>query len=77
MVVHIYRLGRWCQERRIPFLPSVFKAVNRIVFGVVLPPTARLGRGVLLSYQGLRSARCWLKLQHVVVGCGGHVVLNR
>lgn len=53
MVVQIYRLGRWCQERRIPFLPSMFKVVNRIVFGVVLPPTARLGCGVLLSYQGL------------------------
>lgn len=53
MVVHIYRLGRWCHERNIPILPSVFKAVNRIVFGVVLPPGARLGHGVLLSYQGL------------------------
>lgn len=53
MVIRIYRLARWLYLRKVPFLPQVLKIVNRIVFGVVLPPSANLGARVLLSYQGL------------------------
>lgn len=53
MVIPIYRFARWCHVRRIPFLPRLLKVLNRVAFGVVLPPTARLGKDVLLSYQGL------------------------
>ncbi|MCZ8077029.1 MAG: serine acetyltransferase [Paucibacter sp.] len=31
----------------------LLKALNRVLWGVVLPPSAELGRGVLLGYQGL------------------------
>jgi serine O-acetyltransferase len=34
-------------------LPGLLKVLNRVVFGVLLPPSAVLGARVLLSYQGL------------------------
>lgn len=49
----IYRISHWLHLRRIPLLPWLLKGVNRILFNVVLPPAARLGKDVLLSYQGL------------------------
>jgi serine O-acetyltransferase len=53
MALKIYRLAHWLWRHRIPFLPWLLKALNRIVFAVVLPPSARIGRGVVLSYEGL------------------------
>lgn len=72
MVVGIYRLARWLYLKRVPLLPSVLKVLNRIVFGVVLPPSARLGRNVLLSYEGLGTVihRHALIEDDVVIGTG-------
>lgn len=53
MVVRLHRLGHWCHLRKVPLVPAAIKAFNRLAFGVVLPPSARLGKNVLLSYQGL------------------------
>lgn len=53
MMMRIYRLARWLHLRRVPLLPWLLRALNRIVFGVVLPPSAQIGKDVLLSYQGL------------------------
>lgn len=53
MVLRIHHLAHWLLEHRVPLLPRLLKIVNRIVFGVVIPPAARIGRGVLFSYQGL------------------------
>lgn len=53
MVIRIYRASRWLLLHRVPLLPRLLYGLNRIVFGVVLPPSASLGRGVLLSYKGL------------------------
>ena len=53
MVVRIYRWANWCYRHRIPLLPFIFKSFNRIVFAVVLPPSATVGRNVLFSYEGL------------------------
>lgn len=41
------------QRARVPLLPRLLCAVNRIVFAAVVPPGAQLGRGVLLGYKGL------------------------
>jgi serine O-acetyltransferase len=38
---------------RVPLFPWLLKSFNRIVFSVVLPPSAQLGRNVILSYEGL------------------------
>jgi serine O-acetyltransferase len=53
MMIRIYRLARWLYCRGVPVLPWVLKSINRIAFGVVLPPSTRVGQGVLLSYEGL------------------------
>lgn len=43
------RLHRW----RVPVLPKLCYAFNRIVFTTVVPPGVQLGNGVLLGYKGL------------------------
>ncbi len=53
MVLSIHRVAHWLWKRRIPVLPKLLKITNRIVFSVVLPPSVRIGEGVLISYQGL------------------------
>jgi serine O-acetyltransferase len=53
IALRIYRVAHWLHCRRVPLLPWLLKSFNRIVFSVVLPPSARIGRGVLLSYEGL------------------------
>lgn len=53
IALRIYRASRWLHERRVPLLPWLLKAANRIVFSTVLPPGARIGRNVILSYEGL------------------------
>lgn len=49
----IYRTARWLHVRGVPLLPKLLYVVNRMAFGVVLPPSAELGYGVVLGYQGL------------------------
>lgn len=53
MILRVHALANWMWRHRVPLLPWLLKAFNRIVFGVVIPPQTRIGRGVLLSYQGL------------------------
>lgn len=49
----IYRLSHLLWRWRVPLLPFLLKAFNRLAFGTVLPPSVVMGTGVLLSYQGL------------------------
>ena len=53
IALRIYRLANWLHRHRVPGLPWGLKSLNRIVFSVVLPPSAVLGRDVILSYEGL------------------------
>lgn len=53
MPIKIYRIAHWLWKHNVPFLPSLLKILNRVVFAVVLPPSAKLSEGVLLSYNGL------------------------
>lgn len=53
MMLRIYRVAHWCLRHRIPVMPFLLKSVNRIMFAVVLPPSAVVGRNVLFSYEGL------------------------
>lgn len=52
-MLKIYRLANWLHRCGVPVIPFLLKALNRIVFAVVLPPATRVGPGVLFSYQGL------------------------
>ncbi|WP_427913588.1 serine O-acetyltransferase [Ramlibacter sp. MMS24-I3-19] len=49
----IYRLGHLASALHIPLIPRLAYLVNRILFAVVLPPTARIGRNVVIAYSGL------------------------
>lgn len=62
----IYRIAHWLLRWRVPLLPGLLKALNRIVFAVVLPPSATVGRGVLFSYSGLGT----VVHRHAVIGDG-------
>lgn len=53
MPITLYRIARWLHLHHVPLLPVLLKILNRIIWSVVLPHTAELGRGVLLGYQGL------------------------
>lgn len=53
MPLTIYRIARWLYLHHVPGLPRLLKIANRMLFGVVLPPSAELGRDVILGYQGL------------------------
>jgi serine O-acetyltransferase len=65
-VVRLHRLSHWLWRKGVPLIPWLIKVFCRIVFGVVLPPSVRLGNGVILSYEGLGTV-----LHHdAVVGNG-------
>jgi serine O-acetyltransferase len=49
----VHRVAHALHQARVPLLPRLLYAVNRIAFALVLPPQARLGPGVILGYQGL------------------------
>ncbi|MES2205195.1 MAG: serine O-acetyltransferase [Pseudomonadota bacterium] len=72
MVLQIYRLAHWLKNHKIPLLPFLLKSLNRIMFSVVLPPTAILGKNVLLSYEGLGTVihRRAVIGDNVVIGSG-------
>jgi serine O-acetyltransferase len=52
-VLALYRVAHALHRARIPLLPRVLCGINRILFAVVLPASAQVGRGVLFGYQGL------------------------
>ncbi len=64
MPVKLYRLSHWLWQRGIPVIPQLIKIINRVVFSVVLPPSAQLGKDVLLSYHGLGT----VIHRHAVIG---------
>lgn len=49
----LHRIAHRLHRAGVPLLPRLLYGLNRMLFAVVLPPAARLGRGVLLGYQGL------------------------
>lgn len=49
----LFRLYSWLYRCHVPLLPRLLYVCNRIIFSVALPPSVRLGRGVVLAYQGL------------------------
>lgn len=52
-MLYIHRIAHWLWRHKVPVLPWMLKAVNRILFGVVLPPATKVGPNVLIAYQGL------------------------
>jgi len=52
-MIHFYRIARRLYLWRVPYLPRLIYIFNRIMFGVVLPPSAQVGRNVIFGYSGL------------------------
>ncbi len=52
-MIYFYRLLRWLYLRHVPVLPRLIYIFNRIVFAVVLPPSAEVGGNVVFGYSGL------------------------
>ena len=52
-VIAIYRIGNFFYRLHFPILPKFFSLVNRIVFAVWLPSSARIGKKFTLGYWGL------------------------
>jgi len=53
MMQTIWRLSNHLHRWRVPVLPKLCYAFNRIVFSAVVPPGVQIGTGVLLGYKGL------------------------
>lgn len=61
MVIFLYRISHALWRWRVPLIPRLLYGINRVLFAVVLPPSAVIGRDVLLGYSGLGiviHARC-------------------
>jgi serine O-acetyltransferase len=52
-VIHFFRIARKLHLLGIPLLPRLIYIFNRILFGVVLPPSAKVGKNVVFGYSGL------------------------
>jgi len=72
IALRLYRLSHWLHRHHVPLLPWLLKSANRILFATVLPPSARIGRGVLLSYEGLGTVihRRAVIEEHATIGAG-------
>jgi len=53
MVLRIHAIAHRLWSLGIPLLPRLLYGVNRLAFAVVLPPSVRVGKGVMLGYSGL------------------------
>lgn len=53
MMLRLFRLAHASHCWGIPLLPRLLYGINRILFSVVLPPSVKLGRDVVLGYSGL------------------------
>lgn len=52
-MIYLYRISHWLFAHRIPILPRLFYALNRMVFAIALPPSVKVGKDVLFGYSGL------------------------
>lgn len=53
MLIKIWRLSSILYKYKIPVVPHLIYIFNRIIFSTVIPPSAKIGRSVVLGYQGL------------------------
>lgn len=49
----LYRIGRWCYERRIPLVPALAYRLIYLLCNAAIPMSADIGEGVELAYGGL------------------------
>lgn len=52
-VIVIYRIGNFFYRSHIPVLPKFFSLLNRFLFSVWIPSSAKIGKKITLGYWGL------------------------
>lgn len=52
-MIKIFRFARWLFLIGVPIVPRLLYIFNRLMFSVVLPPSAEVGRDVVFGYSGL------------------------
>ena len=53
IVIVFFRIGSYLRKLKIPLIPFLLDYFNRIIFGIWLPSTAKIGKGIVLGYGGL------------------------
>ncbi|SFR44888.1 serine O-acetyltransferase [Pseudidiomarina maritima] len=48
----LFKLAYTFHKLKIPLLPSFFTILNRVIWGIYLPPTVQLGKNVKFAYGG-------------------------
>ena len=69
-MIHIFRMASWHYQLKVPFLPRLLYALNRVLIAAVLPPSG--GKDVFFSYSCLGivvHARCTVG-NRVTIGQG-------
>lgn len=51
--MHLYRLGNWCHQRRIPLVPKLMRNLIYFIFHAYIPSSANIGTGTVFGYRGL------------------------
>lgn len=54
-MIRLFRLYSFLFRHNVPVFPRLLYFINRILFSVVLPPSAIIGRNVTFAYQGLAT----------------------
>lgn len=53
MTLFLYRVSHWLWRHKVPILPRLIYLLNRVVCSAVVPPSAKIGKRVLLGYGGV------------------------
>lgn len=48
--IHLYRVGRWFHERRIPLVPKLVRNLLFLLFNSYIPSSANIGKGTVFAY---------------------------
>ncbi|MDB4492499.1 hypothetical protein N9200_00630 [Akkermansiaceae bacterium] len=51
--VRFYRVGNFFWRKKIPFLPTLFSYINRLLMGCWIPSTASIGKPFKTGYWGI------------------------
>lgn len=52
MPYYLYQFYHFLYNLKIPFFPTFLMYINRIIWGLYLPPSCKLGQGVKFGYGG-------------------------
>ena len=68
--VKLYRVGRWCYQRRVPIIPKLAYYSIFLIYNSAVPMSVEIGEGTLFGHGGIGvilHPRCRIG-KHVVIG---------